>query len=119
MFFKLYNNDCLLHRNIFLTYIKLIQDLMKKGVNLLGVIGNVAEIVVAIALIYESRKNKKIEQLLLGIFILGVTFGEIVPILNEINIVSNIFTVVMLLVLFASILIFLKRKINTKSKLNK
>lgn len=91
----------------------------KLGVGLLGIIKIIFEIGVSFALIYESRKNKKIEQLLLGIFILGTTIGKMVPILNEINIMTNVFTITMFLILIASIFVFIKRKIYEMSKLKK
>jgi uncharacterized membrane protein YhfC len=94
----------------------------KLGVSLLVIIDIIFiifEIGLSFALIYESRKNKKIEQLLLGIFILGATIGNMVPILNEKNIVTDVFTITMLLILIASIFVFVKRKIYEMSKLKK
>jgi hypothetical protein len=94
----------------------------KLGVSLLVIIDIIFiifEIGLSFALIYESRKNKKIEQLLLGIFILGATIGKMVPILNENNILTNIFTITMFLILIASIFVFIKRKIYEMSELKK
>ena len=71
-------------------------------------------LVVSFVFIYESRKNKKLEQFLMGIFLLVEFLREIIPNLNSYKNIVNILDVLMGLLLVSSIFIFLKRKVYTK-----
>jgi hypothetical protein len=85
-----------------------------------GIIRIAMMIAASFIFIYDSRKNKKLEQFLMGIVILIAAFGEIFPnYFNEHNIATKILAIVGVLSLIASSFIYFRRKIHTKFKLNK